>query len=58
MDEATDIMLKAHAAAPASPGTTANLGELYIRDGKPQKALDLANAGKAAGIELDSRSTA
>lgn len=46
LDEATDIMLKAHAAAPASPGTTANLGELYIRDGKPQKALDLANAEK------------
>ena len=44
--EATDIMLKAHAAAPAAPATTANLGELYIRDGKPQKALDLANAEK------------
>jgi putative PEP-CTERM system TPR-repeat lipoprotein len=44
--EATDIMQKAHAAAPGSPGTTANLGELYIRDGKPQKALDLALAEK------------
>jgi cellulose synthase operon protein C len=44
--EATDIMQKAHAAAPASPATTANLGELYIRDGKPQKALDLALAEK------------
>ena len=44
--EATDIMKKAHAAAPASPGTTANLGELYIRDGKPQMALDLAQAEK------------
>ncbi len=46
LGEATDIMLKAHAAAPASPGITANLGELYIRDGKPQKALDLAMAEK------------
>jgi putative PEP-CTERM system TPR-repeat lipoprotein len=46
LGEATDIMQKAHAAAPASPGTTANLGELYIRDGKPQLALDLALAEK------------
>ena len=38
-------------------GTTANLGELYIRDGQPQKALDLAQARKAADVELRSRST-
>ena len=46
LGEATDIMQRAHAAAPASAGTTANLGELYIRDGKPQKALELAQAEK------------
>jgi len=46
LGEATEIMLKAHAAAPAATATTANLGELYIRDGKPQKALDLALAEK------------
>ena len=45
--EATDIMEKAHAAAPTAVSTTANLGELYIRDGKAQKALDLAMAEKA-----------
>jgi putative PEP-CTERM system TPR-repeat lipoprotein len=44
--EAIDIMEKAHAADPGSPKTTANLGELYIRDGKAQKALDLALAEK------------
>ncbi len=42
--EATEIMEKAHASVPGSASTTANLGELYIRDGKPQKALDLALA--------------
>ena len=46
MAEATDLVQKAHAANPTSPGTTANLGELFIRDGKPQKALDLALAEK------------
>jgi putative PEP-CTERM system TPR-repeat lipoprotein len=46
LGEATTLMEKAHAAAPATPGTTANLGELYIRDGKPQKALDMALAEK------------
>jgi putative PEP-CTERM system TPR-repeat lipoprotein len=46
LDDATTIMEKAHAAAPASPGTTANLGELYIRNGKAQKALDMALAEK------------
>jgi putative PEP-CTERM system TPR-repeat lipoprotein len=40
------MMQKAHAAAPASTNLTVNLGELYIRDGKPQKALDLALAEK------------
>ena len=46
MPEAIDLMLKAHVAAPATPGITANLGELYIRAGQPQKALDLALAEK------------
>ena len=44
--EAIDIMTKAHNAAPQVPATTANLGELYIRNGDPQKALDLALAQK------------
>ncbi len=46
LGEATTIMEKAHAAAPAMTATTANLGELYIRDGKAQKALELAQAEK------------
>jgi cellulose synthase operon protein C len=46
LDDASVIMEKAHAAAPASPGITANLGELYIRNGNAQKALDLALAEK------------
>jgi putative PEP-CTERM system TPR-repeat lipoprotein len=45
--DAITIMQKAHAAAPTNPGMTANLGELYIRNGEPQKALDLALAEKA-----------
>ena len=44
--EATDLMEKAHAAAPTTTSLTANLGELYIRDGKAQKALDMALAEK------------
>ncbi len=57
LGEATAIMEKAHAAAPAAPGTTANLGELYIRDGKAQKALELALAEKppvSESIEIGS----
>jgi cellulose synthase operon protein C len=46
LDDATGIMEKAHAASPASPTMTANLGELYIRNGKAQKALDMALAEK------------
>ncbi len=46
LDDAIAIMKKAHAAAPSSPATTANLGELYIRDGKAQQALDLAMVEK------------
>ena len=55
--EATEIMEKAHAAAPAVLNLTANLGELYIRDGKAQKALDLAQAEKApaaTSVEIQS----
>ena len=55
--EAIAIMQKAHAAAPASTATTANLGELYIRDGKPQTALDLALAEKppvSNSVEINS----
>jgi putative PEP-CTERM system TPR-repeat lipoprotein len=38
--EATTLAEKAQAASPASPQIISTLGELYIRDGKPQKALD------------------
>jgi putative PEP-CTERM system TPR-repeat lipoprotein len=55
--EAMDFVQKAHAAAPAALGITANLGELYIRAGQPQKALDLAAAEKppaSNSVEIDS----
>ena len=42
VDDATAIMEKAQVAAPGVPAIITNLGELYIRDGKPQKALDFA----------------
>ncbi len=50
-------MQKAHAAAPTTSGITANLGELYIRAGQPQQALDLALAEKppmANSVEIES----
>ena len=53
--EAISYLEKAHAAAPTAVSTTANLGELFIRDGKAQKALDLALAEKpplSATIEI------
>ena len=43
--------------AQATPGITANLGELYIRAGQPQQALDLALAEKppaSNSVEIDS----
>jgi putative PEP-CTERM system TPR-repeat lipoprotein len=46
LGDAIDIMQKAHAAAPDAVATTASLGDLYIRDGQAQKALDLAQAQK------------
>lgn len=46
LGEAANLLVKALAAAPGSAKTVGNLGELYIRDGKPQKALDLALAQK------------
>ena len=55
LDEATAFMQKAVAASPAAPTLIANLGELYIRDGKAQKALELAQAQKppvSAAVEI------
>ena len=46
LNEATAFMQKAVAASPSAPTLIANLGELYIRDGKAQKALELAQAQK------------
>ena len=57
LGEATEIMEKAHAASPTVLNLTANLGELYIRDGKPQKAMDLAQAEKppaSTSVEIHS----
>ena len=57
MAEAVELLEKAHASAPATPGITANLGELYIRAGQPQKALDLALAEKpptSNSVEIES----
>ena len=44
LGEATALLQRAHAADPASTRVTLTLGELYIRAGAAQKALDLAAA--------------
>jgi putative PEP-CTERM system TPR-repeat lipoprotein len=47
--EAADVMERAHRADPNQTRITATLGDVYVRWGKPQKALDLADAEKGAG---------
>lgn len=47
-DKAIALMERAHAADPAVGRVTVTLGDLYIRSGQPQKALDLANGLKGA----------
>lgn len=44
--QAITLVEKAHAAEPTNLRLTASLGDLYIRSGSPQKALDLANLEK------------
>lgn len=44
--DAVSLMERAHAAKPTDVAITVQLGELYIRTGAPQKALDLAKAAQ------------
>lgn len=41
--DATALLARAHDATPTDARLTMNLADLYIRDGKPQQALDLVN---------------
>ncbi len=45
---AVSLMERAHQAAPSDLAVTERLGDLYIRAGMPQKALDLASAAQPA----------
>jgi cellulose synthase operon protein C len=49
------LVIRAHKAEPANARITLSLGDLYIRSGEPQKALDLANAEK--GVSANSTQT-
>jgi putative PEP-CTERM system TPR-repeat lipoprotein len=46
LQDAVDLMERAHAAEPNLTRVTVTLGDLYIRSGAAQKALDLAAAEK------------
>ena len=46
LPEAIAVLERAHKAEPAMTRITVSLGDLYIRAGTPQKALDLAGAEK------------
>lgn len=48
LQEATELLRRAHAADPKSTAVTVALGEVLIRAGAPQKALDLAAAETGA----------
>jgi putative PEP-CTERM system TPR-repeat lipoprotein len=48
MPLAIGVLERAHTEDPTRTRVTVALGELYIRSGTPQKALDLANAEKGA----------
>jgi cellulose synthase operon protein C len=48
LQDATDLIERAHAADPNQTRLTVTLGDLYIRAGTAQKALDLANAEKGS----------
>lgn len=49
-DDAIALMEKAHAAAPDNAQLTIGLGQLYLRAGQPQKALDLTNVPAGATL--------
>ena len=44
LDQAVKLLERAHTAAPQDARLTQSLGDLYIRAGKPQQALDLVAA--------------
>jgi putative PEP-CTERM system TPR-repeat lipoprotein len=48
LPQAIDLLERAHQSDPDLTRVTVTLGDLYIRAGTPQKALDLAAAEKAA----------
>jgi putative PEP-CTERM system TPR-repeat lipoprotein len=48
LQDAIDLMERAHASDPNVTRVTVTLGELYMRAGTAQKALDLASAEKGA----------
>ncbi len=47
--DAAAVLERAHKANPGQTRITATLGEIYIRSGMAQKAMDLADAEKGAG---------
>jgi putative PEP-CTERM system TPR-repeat lipoprotein len=48
LDDAIALVMRAHTAEPNLVRVTVTLGDLYIRSGQPQKALDLVQAEKGA----------
>lgn len=55
VDQAVALMERAHQAAPKNLLLTQQLGDLYVRTGKPQKALDLvapANSNSPVDTQL------
>ena len=50
LDQAIALTEKAHASAPNNPQLTIGLGELYIRAGKPEKALELTKVPAGATV--------
>lgn len=48
--DATATIERAHQAEPTQTHVTVMLGELYIRNGDPQKAMDLVNAEKGENV--------
>jgi putative PEP-CTERM system TPR-repeat lipoprotein len=53
LPDAIGLMERAHAADPAQTRLTVTLGDLYIRSGTPQKALDLAAAEKGVNASAN-----
>jgi putative PEP-CTERM system TPR-repeat lipoprotein len=53
LQDAIDLLERAHAADPNQTRLTVTLGDLYIRAGTAQKALDLASAEKGANASAN-----